>query len=187
MPLPAPQVARKLLHTRTITCRGCARADGRWDIDGWITDIKTYDVNNIDRNGIPAGEPVHGMGVRMTIDLDLNIHDSLAQTDYAPFSICPNITPNFARLTGLNLGKGFSKAVRNALGGIQGCVHLVDLLGPMATTAYQTLDSIRYKAMKEADQRGELTKPFFVDACHSWASNSDVVRREFPSVYRQEG
>ena len=49
MPLPAPTSERKLLHTRTITCQGYERADGKWDIDGWINDIKTYDVANIER------------------------------------------------------------------------------------------------------------------------------------------
>jgi hypothetical protein len=183
MPLPAPTVDRKLMHTRTVTCQGFERADGLWDIDGWITDIKTYDVPNEDRGGVPAGVPMHGMGLRMTIDLQLNIHEMVAVQDFSPYRMCPSITPAFKKLVGLNLGKGFTKAMRERVGGTLGCVHLVDLLGPMATTAYQTLDEIRYKGFQEAERRGEPVMPFFVGACHAWARNSEVVKREFPTLY----
>ncbi len=183
MPLPPSTAERKLLHTRTITCQGYERVDGKWDIDGWITDIKTYDVANIDRNGVPAGVPMHGMGLRITIDLELNIHDAVAVQDFAPYRMCPTITPSFSKLIGLNLGKGFTKAVRELVGGTKGCVHLVDLLGPMATTAYQTLDEIRYADFQQREQRGEAVKPFFLEACHSWATDTEVVKREFPTLY----
>ena len=183
MPLPPPATGRTKLHTRTITCEGFLRDDGFWDIDGWITDVKTYDVANIDRNGVPAGEPMHGMGLRITIDLELNIHDAVAVQDFTPYRMCPTITPSFSKLIGLNLGKGFTKAMREVLGGTKGCVHLVDLLGPMATTAYQTLDEIRYKAFQEAERRGEPVRPFFVESCHAWATDTQVVKREFPTLY----
>ncbi|MEQ9449268.1 MAG: DUF2889 domain-containing protein [Rhodospirillaceae bacterium] len=175
---------RTLLHTRTITCEGYERDDGRWDIDGWMTDVKTYEFSNKDRGTIPAGEPVHGMGMRMTVDLELNVYDVLAVTDFSPFRICPNITPNFSKLAGLNLSKGFMRAAREIVGGTKGCTHLFDLLGPMATTAYQTMDEQRYAAFKEKESRGEAVVPFFVDSCHAWASNGNVLRKEFPSLYK---
>lgn len=89
MPLPDAAIDRTLLHTRTITCEGYERADGLWDIDGWMTDVKTYDVPNLDRNGIPAGVPVHGMGLRMTIDTDLIIRDIVAVQDFTPSACAP--------------------------------------------------------------------------------------------------
>ena len=93
MPLPAPTEDRELLHTRTIECRGYLRADGMWDIDGWMTDIKTYNFPNHDRIEIKAGEPLHGMGLRLTVDDTLTIRDCVAVTDFSPFTLCGNITP----------------------------------------------------------------------------------------------
>ena len=58
MPLEKPQ-PRKHIHTRDIQCRGYHRDDGLWDIEGTIMDTKTYSFDNIDRDGIPAGEPLH--------------------------------------------------------------------------------------------------------------------------------
>ena len=183
MPLPAPDPDRELLHTRTITCEGYEREDGLWDVDGWLTDVKTYEFANKDRGAIPSGEPVHGMGLRMTFDIELNIHDIIAVTDFSPFRVCPDITPNFKKLVGLNLNENFMRSARGLLGGVNGCVHLFDLLGPIATTAYQTTIEIRYAKLQEREQRGEPVAPFFVDSCHAWSSTGNVLKREFPSLY----
>lgn len=185
MPLTSPD-ARERIHTRTITCEGYERDDGLFDIDGWLTDTKSYDFTSTDRGEVRAGVPVHGMGLRLTIDADLKIHAVAAAMDYTPYNMCPAIMPNFQRLVGLSLGKGFTGAVREALGGTQGCVHLVDLLKPMATTAYQLLAPITYKAFKTKESRGEPVKPFFVGQCHAWKTDSDVTRNQFPSLFTGE-
>ncbi|MCA0200009.1 MAG: DUF2889 domain-containing protein [Proteobacteria bacterium] len=186
MPLTPPN-NRDLIHTRTITCEGYEREDGLFDIDGWLTDAKTYSYPSTDRGEVKAGVPVHGMGLRITIDAALNIREAAAAMDYTPFNMCPSITPNFQRLVGLNLGKGFNNAVRQALGGTQGCVHLVDLLRPMANTAYQLLSPSGYKALKDKEARGEPVTAFFVNQCHAWKSDGDVTRDQFPSLYTGEG
>ena len=53
MPLPSPAPRRKV-HTRRVTCEGFRREDGHLDIEGHITDVKTYEVPNSFRDGIPA-------------------------------------------------------------------------------------------------------------------------------------
>ena len=45
MPLPKNDIDRELLHVRNIQCKGYKRSDGLWEIDGWLTDIKTYEFN----------------------------------------------------------------------------------------------------------------------------------------------
>jgi hypothetical protein len=183
MPLPPPTVQRKLLHTRTIVCRGYQREDGDWEMEGAITDVKNYVANAGERKNIPAGEPVHSMAMRLTLDTALTIKAATAVTDYAPNILCPNILPNFQRLVGLSLTKGFRKAVKEQVGGTQGCVHLVDLLGPMATTTYQTANFDRNQKLRAAAKTGNATRPPFLDTCHTWASGSEVVKREFPALY----
>jgi len=182
MPLPGP-LERQLLHTRTIRCEGYAREDGLWDIDGWMTDTKAYDFTSTDRGEVKAGVPVHGMGLRLTIDSDMTIRAVDAAMDYTPFKMCPAITPNFQRLVGLSMAKGFNADVRKALGGTEGCVHLVDLLRPMATTAYQLLAPMAYKAMKDREARGEGPRPFFIDQCHAWQADGEVTQTQFPHHY----
>ena len=112
MPLSPPTAARQHLHTRQVICQGFRRDDGLWDIEGQITDTKTYDLANHDRGGwVRAGEAVHHMRVRVTIDETMLIHEAEAAIDYAPFSVCANIAPDFSGLVGLTLGPGFRKSL----------------------------------------------------------------------------
>jgi hypothetical protein len=188
MPLSAP-APREPIHTRTIDCRGFRRQDGLWDIEGHLTDTKTYAFSNQFRGVLPPGEPVHDMWLRITVDDRLVIHAVEAVTEASPYPVCPAITPSFQRLTGLRIYPGFQKQVRDLLGGTQGCTHLVDLLGPLATTAYQTVFPYRAKEYEEQLARENrppdrpTRKPKLIDSCHAFASDGEVVRRYWPDFY----
>lgn len=177
MPLSTP-TSRQPLHTRRVVCEGFRRDDGLWDIEGRITDVKTYDFPCHDRGGaVPAGEPVHGMAVRVTVDDDLVIRAVEAVTEYAPFSICPSVTPVFGELVGLCMGPGFLRALKHRVGGRQGCTHIAELFGPIATTAFQTIVPLLRR------ERGAQEKPGIIDTCHALAADGPVVRREWPQFW----
>ncbi len=186
MPLPAPTVERRLVHTRTIVCAGHVRADDAWDIDGSITDVKSEDYENGDRGRVPPGEPIHAMSIRLTLDNDLTIKDAAAVVDHAPYTLCGAVAPDFQKLIGLGLAKGFKRSASERLGGTQGCIHLVDLLGPMATTAYQTATFRLNRALPDEAKGGALTRPLFLGTCHTWATDSPIVKRELPAFYTGE-
>ncbi|MCB2108764.1 MAG: DUF2889 domain-containing protein [Rhodobacteraceae bacterium] len=183
MPLPESEISRELVHTRTVKVEGYQRSDGLWDIDGWLTDTKPYSFPNHDRGEIKAGEPLHGMGLRITIDNDMKIVDAVAVTDHSPYAICSKITPNFKKLIGLVIKPGFNTAVKQRLGGVEGCTHLVELLGPMGTTAFQSLVGRRFAEMKKMMETGERRPPM-LDSCHTWASDGEVIKRDFPKFYK---
>ena len=69
------------MHTRAIECKGYERQDGLWDIEGELTDTKSY-LHTRRQGGRERkpGEPVHHMWLRLTIDLDMRIHDAEAAT-----------------------------------------------------------------------------------------------------------
>ena len=73
-------VARRHIHTRSIECHGYLRDDGLWDIEGSLIDRKSYSFDNIDRGGVAAGEPIHSMVVRLTVDEDLVVREAEAFT-----------------------------------------------------------------------------------------------------------
>ncbi len=179
MPLsdPAP---REALHDRAIECRGYRRADGLWDIEAHLTDAKTYTFTNTHRGEIAPGEPLHDMWLRLTIDDDFVIRAVEAATDAAPFGVCADITPQFAALEGLTIAAGWSRKIRELLGGTKGCTHLVELLRPVATVALQTIWSARGKPKAgDAPRR----RPGFINSCHALSSDSEVVGHNFPEWY----
>ncbi len=179
MPL-SKAAPRDHIHTRDIVCRGYRRKDGLWDIEASLTDIKTYCFDNDHRDGIAAGEPIHHMLMRLTLDDEMVVQSAEASTEAAPYGICGNVTEAFSQLAGLKIGPGWRKAVHRIMGGVCGCTHLRDLLmGPAAVTAYQTIIPIRRR-----DGTGDPTaRPGTLNTCHAYAEDGAIVRQHWPNFY----
>ena len=159
------------------------RADGLWDIDAHLVDTRSYDCgyDESHRGGvIRAGEPVHDMRLRLTIDLDFLIHDVQAASDETPFAICPRAAGAMRQLIGLRIAPGWRRQVRERIGTNQSCTHLMDLLGQLTATAYQTL----HAALEEREaQRETPRKPPIIDTCIALSSNGDIVKKRWPEFY----
>lgn len=181
MPL-SKATPRRLVHTRLIACHGYLREDGLWDIEATLKDTKAYSFANRDRNGIAAGEPIHLMRIRLTLDDDLLVVAAEAATDAGPFTICGDIASAFSALIGLQIGAGWRRAVNERFKGVAGCTHLTDLLlGPVATTALQTISRARAKRL-QGGRDGR--PPAVIDTCHALRGDGPIVKREWPAFYR---
>lgn len=173
MPL-TPACERELLHTRSIEARGYARAGGLYDLEGHLVDTKTYDRESPAGTRL-AGEPIHEMWLRITIDESMTIVAAEACFDAVPYSgACERIAPDYGKLAGLRIAPGFTSEVRARFGGTQGCTHVTDLIGILATTAFQTMGNRRAREA-QADKR-----PFQLDRCHALATSGAVVAQYYP-------
>ncbi len=180
MPISKP-AERDHIHTRAIQCAGYKRKDGLWDIDGYLTDTKSYTFENLDRGNIPSGDPIHHMVMRITVDDNLTIQSAEASTEYSPYSICGAITDSFSKLKGLQIGPGWRRKVNEIMGGTAGCTHLRDLLvGPLAVTAYQTIIPMR---KSDSQNKPPKRRPAIIGTCHAYASDGPIVKRQWPSFY----
>ncbi len=178
MPLPTPKTPRKHIHTRRIVCEGYERDDGLFEVDGWITDTKTEPFTRPDLGGtLEPGTHLHSMGLRMTLGMDFVIRDIEAVTDRSPYAICPAIAPNFKKLIGLKIVHGFTAKSRELMAGTEGCTHLVELLGPIATTALQTMSAALF-----AKANGQ-PNPALINSCHGWSSEEAMVKTYWPAHY----
>lgn len=182
-------VKRTKLHHRSIQCEGFKRDDGLWDIEAHLTDQRSYDCSyDPEHRGglIPAGENVHNMRVRLTLDLDFLIHDAVAISDETPFPICFKATEVMQRLIGLRMRKGWLKEVRERISTEVSCTHLIDLLTPIANTAYQTMHAAleeRAEQRKREDKNFTRQKLGILDTCIALASDGEVVKRQWPEFY----
>lgn len=184
MPLSSA-AQREHIHTREIDCRGYRRADGLWDIEAHLVDTKTYGFGNEWRGEMTPGTPIHDMWLRLTVDDDFVVRAVEAVTDASPYQLCPEVTANYQRLLGLSIRPGFMQKVRALLGGTEGCTHLVELLGPLATTAFQTIFPYRNRQrLERGGQRAKSErKPRLIDTCYAFASDSPVVKNYWPEFY----
>ena len=182
MPLPDAG-PRELIHTRRIECHGYKRQDGLWDIEGSLTDGKSYPFGNEYRGEVKPGEFIHEMWLRLVVDDSLTIQGVDAATDHSPYAVCPAILPNFQQLKGLKIAKGFNARAFELFGGVQGCTHHVELIGRLATVAFQTIFPYRNRmARAEGRASNASRKPRLLNTCHAFAEDGEIARKLWPEL-----
>lgn len=70
--------------------------------------------------------------------------------------------------------------MRGHLKGAAGCTHMMELLGPMATAAYQALWPVTRTRPDPVDANG---RPLKVDSCYAYASHTQVIQQMWPQHY----
>ena len=174
----SPAAPRALLHTRQVQCRGWAREDGLWDIEGRLSDVRTHDLDESRGNAARrAGEPIHLMSLRLTLDDSMLIVAAEAVSHQTPYHDCAVVNDNYARLAGLRIEAGFSHAVKVRFRGALGCTHLTELLGPMATTAFQAIrpEMERRRAALGLPRRLEGPRPSLMDSCYALRQGGEAA------------
>jgi hypothetical protein len=177
----APEVTREEMHFRRIDMRGYRRSDGLYEVEGRVTDRKPHDFTS--PNGfkrVPAGQPIHDMGVALVFDEQMTVRAVRAFSESAPYDSCFEAPATLQVLVGLRLASGWGAEVRKHLSGAACCSHLKEILVPMATVAYQTLTMLRAARPDILNAQGVPVK---IDSCYAYARNRDVVRRKWPVHY----
>lgn len=178
MPLSVPTTERQPLHTRSIRVQSYGRADGLWDLEAELIDTKAYDFE-IRGGQYRAGDPVHHMHLRVTIDAEYTIVAAEAVYDAAPYGeACSCIEPAYERLVGLNLLRGFRQRVRESFSRVEGCTHMSELSLVLPTAAVQTMANRRHSAPDTGK------RPFQLDGCHALRVDGPVAREFYPRWYQ---
>jgi hypothetical protein len=182
MALPPPAVARQPLHRRAIQVEAFKRADGLFDLEARLTDTKHHAIDIAAGGRREAGEPIHDMMLRVTIDRDFTI----VAVDTGPISVpiqgvCDAVGPRYERLIGLNLLRGFRKAVQARLGRTEGCTHMTELTAVLPTAALQSIAHL----VRSIDASDPSEPPFFIGHCHAYDRSGEVVRRHYPQWFVQ--
>jgi hypothetical protein len=177
---------RREVHMRRIEMRAFARDDGLWDVEAHLRDEKPFSYVDPGRGRQEAGDAVHDIRVRLTLDDDRVIRDVGVEMGSMPFGTCHEIKDTLRPLIGERVGRGWrqilKKIPRNTT-----CAHVHELLVPMATVVHQGMALGRNpegKVAIEPDPR-LADKPFFVDDCHSWRADGPVVARFYPQFSRR--
>lgn len=183
MPLShgAAQQGREEMHVRRIEMRAYRRTDGLIDVEGRVTDQRAKQMKLFAGDRVVApGELVHDLWVRLIVDDALHIRDVETASDSRPYPMCSEGGANFGRLIGLRIGPGWSHAVKQRLGRAEGCTHLMELLIPMATAAWQAIAEIRLARPDQLDASG---RPVRIDGCTAFAADRGLVAIRWPAHY----
>ena len=176
-------IQREELHHRQIDLRFYRRSDGLHEVEGHLVDRKRHPFRRLlAEHDTPSGAPLHDITVRLVVDDSLLVHDATAEMKATPFQLCRGAEDTLAPLKDLRIGAGWNKRVRELLGGVASCTHIVELLGPMATTAIQGLAPQRMARINDATS--EAQRQAKVDSCFSYSAEREVVATLWPHLRR---
>lgn len=172
------ELGRRLIHQRKIECLGYLRADGMWDIEGRLADSKTHPVPLSEGRIVAARQPYHGMLIRLTLDDEFIVREVQVAMPDVPTSECGGAAPAYQKLLGERIGPGFSRRVKELFGGTGGCVHLTELLLPIATTAFQTIPMARTMVAPRNERDTEAysrASSGLINTCHALRSTGPIA------------
>lgn len=178
-PEPGP---RRRLHLRRITCEGFEREDGLIDIEGVLVDTKPQPLQLLAKE-VPAGEPIHQMRLRLTIDRERRIVDAQAFSEHTPYADCMAVESAYRQLVGVTIEPGFTREVKRLFRGTRGCSHMTELLPAMASTAFQVLWA--NSDFDGVDEEGSARRTSPLGGCHALRLDGEVVRTYFPQAIKE--
>lgn len=183
MALPPAAPDRQHRHGRRIDVQVYARPDGLWEVDATITDIKARDWK-LAGGVLPAGTPLHDMLLRLVVDTDMQVVAAGAESRWTPYpGECDAYGDAYAALVGLNLRRGFRRAVQERLGGVRGCTHITELAQLLPTAVIQAFVG----EVSDARSRNPASEqpPFQLDRCHALRRDGEVVRLHYPKWHHR--
>ena len=177
MPLAEP-ASRRPIHRRVIEMEAYVRDDGLHDIEARLVDRKPFPfVRMSSPVPTPAGDPLHDISIRMTVDGDYVVRDLIASSDTTPWPLCKQATDTLSVLVGERIARGWSSKVKERLRGAASCTHLMEMLIPMATTAFQGIRGLHPEQARSVNADGVPSK---IDTCFAYGREREVVRMLWP-------
>lgn len=177
MSLPPP-ASREPIHLRQVRYEGFEREDGLFDIEATLVDTKPM-AFEVEGEGVwAAGQPLHGMRVRLTIDAQFVVQDIASSMDDVPHPECMSAREPMRRMVGCSMRRGWRQAIEERLGKVQGCAHLRELLFNMGTVAFQTLAPRLFRSQPDSD-----TPPLPMGGCQAWDPAGPMVARLYPRFH----
>lgn len=86
-----------------------------------------------------------------------------------PREECADANYNIQKLNGISITKGFTKAVKDAIGGTKGCSHVTNCILAMGPAACSEL--LGYESSTAVSKEFDSCEPmsqYLIDTCHVW-------------------
>ena len=181
MPLSEPS-ERRDIHERTIAVKVFARHDGLYDVEAHMVDRKPFLIWREQRDEpTAAGEPLHDLRIRVTLDDARVVRRIEAAADATPFDLCKEAEATLSVLVGERIASGWSSIVKSRLRGSASCTHLMEMLITLATPALQGVRGLARAHKIVTDDKAVVAK---LDSCYAYSRERSVVKMHWPRHYR---
>ena len=183
--LDADGATREELHWRRIDMRGFRRSDGLFEVEARLTDRKTHDFKPPSGGRhVAAGDTNHDHRLREGFGPDMVIRQIGTAIRAYPYRECPGGGDTLRAMVGVRIGAGWNGELRKRLPAGDTCTHLKEMLGPLASAAFQTIYSVR---TGKADERDASGRPRKIDNCYAYGAGRELVAVQWPEFHRAAG
>lgn len=171
----------ELIHTRRYETRVYLRGERELVAHGWVCDTKPPGLYVKDD---PEPIDIHRMKIELRVALPgLRITDARVLFESHPHASCPGVAPDYGKLVGLSIARGFTRRARELFGGPRGCTHVNALLQAMAPAIVQSTWSVTVRdAWRRGDHPGRPDPEerrrrieANTNTCHVWAEDGEHV------------
>lgn len=170
-----------LIHHRNYQVRSYRQSPTEFWLRGTVQDQKPAGVYFDDDQPLT----VHQMRVDLLVAFpSMEILEADVELATHPHESCATIEPEYQKLVGLSIARGFSRSVKDLFGGPRGCTHVMALLQAMAPVAIQSTWSMRAAETgsvavaidrSNGDEGLREALRFNLDTCHVWAEDGEMV------------
>jgi len=166
------------IHTRDIQLATYPHTGSRVIVHGVLKDERYIRIFDVTGAVIEPGI-IHHIDVKLLIKPDpLTIEDAEAQMIQVPMTECTTTLDTIEKLKGLEIKSGFSKNIRDIMGGKKGCTHLCQLvivMGQEIVHGWLTQKRKDKSSMpKDLDNFSE--KNFLIDSCRLWTRKGPKMK-----------
>ncbi len=173
-----PEPEGELIHDRNYSIKAYRESSTALRLRGQIHDEKPPGMYIA---GDPDPMSVHLMVVDLVISFpSLEIVSAEVVMEVTPHRGCTSIEPDYSKLVGMSIARGFSRQLKDLFGGPRGCTHVGALLQAMAPVAVQSMWSMRARSMAESDtpvaiattpEERAQSMAFNRNTCHIWSED----------------
>lgn len=176
------ELAAERISTRDIRTVIYSSGESHIVAEGWLTDIRLVDWYKFTGERNPAGT-LHDLGIVLLIKIpSMVIEDLEVVIKTIPREDCILITDTLRPVIGMSITGGFSSKVRQTVGGVKGCTHLVHLITTMASAVMQGM--FAYYSMKIPDRK-KSANTRSADNMRLNLKNSCITWREDGELYKK--
>lgn len=170
-----------MIHTRRYDVRTYKLNDDKFLLRGVVCDEKPAGLYLSDD---PDPLWMHHMIVDLEVSYPMFVIESVrVEFRERPHTHCTDIEPEYQKLVGLSIARGFNAKVKELFGGPRGCTHIGALLAAMAPVAIQSGWSMRVgsalgtrtSANASTEEQRRRSYAMNLNTCHIWDENGQMV------------
>jgi hypothetical protein len=164
------------IHTRRIEVATYDCGHDGIIVEGTLKDDRLQTVHRPTGERIPPGR-VHHMIIRMQVrGPNLAIEDIDVEMPTVPYKECIETLTSLEPVKGMQIASGFTNEVKDLVGGVKGCAHLVALLVSMASAAVQGAWTAAIRRPADPSGYRERAMEAIVDTCRVWRRDGPKLK-----------